>query len=271
LIAQSAKNAEERGRRESDQHVVNHPAFPKIVEHFKAAPVAINLPLHVLPRLTESGRFRTMLDGLDSEGTNIPSYRMGVEERMFCIPKETANENDRYVSPTANERPLYGALHINYNNPLRAPYGPAPHYGLVHAVLKPHVKDRCTFTPDDSFGCSDYDVFHGTHMPALAIASLKKRPSLRGSELDGFDDNGVFESLWPAWGSYVEAQIHGGVQIGDIQELHSRSDSAEPNQLAVDFAKKHNIKYTHHIKNRGEWINRVVHDPHAIETAKEGI
>jgi hypothetical protein len=114
---------------------------------------------------------------------------------VFGIPKEEH----------WGKRPIYGSLLFN-------PYqtGGASTYGQCWATLKPHVHERTTLTPDDSFGARSDQVF-------------KKSDALhlfRGSGYRSSSTVPLLKAQRKFYG-YVEAQVHGGVDLAkDVESIH---------------------------------------------------
>jgi hypothetical protein len=155
----------------------------------------------VIEGLLVDGRFRSQFETGISNG-GLTAYPGGDrdrwEERMF---------GGAYQRPgvRAEDRPKYGALNLRHHDD-----GAAPRFGSAHLRLRPHVRDRATFTFGDSFhhpteaGTADaFDAvlaaLHAHHGPGALERSRTPGP---GRALD----------------DYVEAQIHGPVQLSDDVE-----------------------------------------------------
>ena len=170
----------------------------KLKEILATQPVVINITSQDFAKVIKDGRFKTQHETGDSGGTYGPEMRNEAEAVMFGY-------NTRRTPP--QKRPIYGSI---------PPSGPATGpgsegsatwlYGDVRVVLNDAVKDRTTFTTNDSFGM------------AFAVSPVKN-PSMRGT------------SMWSdqPYGSYIEAQIHGGVQLSDIKEIVMRDMSGGTN------------------------------------------
>jgi hypothetical protein len=113
-------------------------------------------------------------------------------------------------------RPVYGAFDL-----LRDPHGGSPRFGSSYVVLQPHVIDRATFCVGDSHQ-SPSDV--GTMDEPLNILAGLYEQAAAGVLLEramGIDvlDELVSNRFSPRRAArvldgYVEAQIHGGVELG---------------------------------------------------------
>ncbi|MDH6514677.1 hypothetical protein M2163_008348 [Streptomyces sp. SAI-135] len=98
-----------------------------------------------------------------------------------------------YDDADAHERPVYGALNFR-----RQMVGAAPRFGSSHFRLAPETLARATFCyPDSAAEPVHFGVAAGMSLIALAEAD----------ERDALDD-------------YIEAQVHGGVDLGrDVEAL----------------------------------------------------
>lgn len=110
-----------------------------------------------------------------------------------------------YDEAPAEERPKYGAL-----NHRRRSLGGAPRFGSAHLRLAEHTLDRATFCfPDSAMAPQHFATAHRFGLLTLADA------------FDARDRGGLIE---PDGGDlldgYVEAQVHGVVEIGtDVEAI----------------------------------------------------
>lgn len=151
------------------------------------APIAIQFPVDnkIINAWMREGRMKNMFETGSSQGVNDKAIRQSMEQNTLGVPS--------YYS--ASQRPIYGALHVDKaRNATNWQQGAAPSYGDAWFELKPEVKRRSTFTNGDSFFTQDV-------MPEASVSR--------------FGDIGVLDN------SYIEAQIHGGVDLGrDISAIH---------------------------------------------------
>ncbi|MET9386774.1 DUF3626 domain-containing protein [Streptomyces sp. NPDC002928] len=97
-----------------------------------------------------------------------------------------------YDDADAHDRPVYGALDFR-----RQVVGAAPRFGSSHFRLTAAALTRTTFCyPDSAAEPTDFGVAAGMHLVALAEAD----------ERDALDD-------------YIEAQVHGGVDLARDAEV----------------------------------------------------
>ena len=125
------------------------------------------------------------------------------------------------ADPLVDETPVYGSLDLLWH-----PHGGSPRFGSCYLVLEPHVFDRVTFTVGDSHD-APRDV--GTiDQPIGVIAALAEQAATgallaRPLGLVELEEamHGSYRSPRPSrtLDGYVEAQVHGGVDLHD--DVHS--------------------------------------------------
>jgi hypothetical protein len=112
------------------QAAVDHSEFYVRIDH------------DTLPKLLESGRFKSQFETGTGHGLIDKKERRAIEELVMGLSKTTEN----------HERPIYGYLstagHASYGEPYRE--RDVEGYGSVSIRLKPDVRDRATVTTADS-------------------------------------------------------------------------------------------------------------------------
>jgi len=148
--------------------------------------------------LAADGGYRTQFEtgssagGLDSA---LGGARTGWEHEMF---------GGVYDGAAPAVRPRYGVLDL-----LPYPDGGAPRFGSTHLRLRRDVLARCTFSWGDSVTRPTAVGTWARLGPVLEAASDADAPELAGrprtgaARLDG----------------YVEAQIHGGLRMSDVEAV----------------------------------------------------
>jgi hypothetical protein len=137
-------------------------------------------------------------------GASYGQTRDGWERTLFS--------GDYQVHPlVANERPKYGAL-----NAVKNPSGGSPTHGNAFLILKSGVKDRATFTPQDSSHCSADQVGTADNMERVLL-DIPADDSLK-QVMDvalGRRDSGALPPY-----QYIEAQVHGPIDYAkDVAAL----------------------------------------------------
>lgn len=198
------------------------------------APITINFPPRASEQIRQSGKFK---NGFHIGGS-YDNRRIRVERDFHGIPVETG----------AEERPVYGALHINHHQegtPEQAA-GPAAEYGEAFAQLKPEVKDRSTFTNTDSFNLED----NGNSNPVTdkngIWAHYKQHSPLNKKEWE-----------------YIESQIYGGVRMDrDVESLHVPADHDDAEEV-VELGKHFKVPVYQYHKNKetGKFKKVLAYDP----------
>ncbi|MEO8697038.1 MAG: DUF3626 domain-containing protein [Acidimicrobiales bacterium] len=141
--------------------------------------------------------------------------RQRFERALFDGVYDTAD-------PSTHEFPVYGALDLT-----RDPHGASPRFGSSYFVLEPHVRTRTTLCVGDSH-LGPRDV--GTFDAACSVLAGLVEQAAAGSLLErglGIDD--LFHMLDPGTepavpsrclDGYVEAQVHGGVDLAtDVEAI----------------------------------------------------
>jgi hypothetical protein len=231
------------------------PPHSKLIEKLENAPITVNLPPYVLTDLANDseGRLKNLLEVGSGQGATDPALRKDYERDTLGIPHET--------DPT--HRPIYGALHLFHDHVSDGRYdGGARPYGSLFFTLKPHVRERATYTPADSFQVDPSEVFMNHHMEQLAGRFI-------GTDLGSDMNYGYYggadhhEVQGHSYGRYLEAQIHGGVYLGqDVDSLHlppNHSDAFSPtHHYALQLAKRHGFKV---IGRKANGRDEVLYDP----------
>jgi hypothetical protein len=168
--------------------------------------------------LLADGRYRSQWVTGISNGSR--SAVAGGERQRF----ERALFDSAYdaADPATHEFPVYGALDLLWD-----PHGGSPRFGSSYLVLAPHVRTRTTLCVGDShLGPRDVGTFDA---PWCLLAGLAEQAAA-GSLLDrtlGLEDlfavlDGDNVSAVPnrSLDGYVEAQVHGGVDLAaDVEAI----------------------------------------------------
>ncbi|AGZ42535.1 DUF3626 domain-containing protein [Actinoplanes friuliensis] len=184
-----------------------------------AVPARITVSFHPDRRLRDG---RTVAEHLATEGVYRSQFETGIsnggltarpggdrerwEHRMFA---------GAYPSSVTAGRPVYGGLNLAGH-----PDGASPRFGSCHLVLRPEVAARATFSHGDSVteptivGTSD--TFGGIH--AALLEQVARTGSALGVAAGSAEEwvAALGESRTAAGRTlddYVEAQIHGGVDL----------------------------------------------------------
>lgn len=132
------------------------------------------------------------------------------EEAQFAV--------DADVEPA--HRPVYGALDLLHHR-----HGGSPAFGSCYLVLHDHVRDRCTLSVGDSHLAPD-QVGTFRHSEAILHGLFEQAESgrLLGQDLATDDLQAVLaghgrDAPRRTLEHYVEAQVHGGVNLEDIAAI----------------------------------------------------
>ncbi|GAA0527663.1 DUF3626 domain-containing protein [Paractinoplanes ferrugineus] len=159
----------------------------------------------VAERLAGEGVYRTQFETGISNG-GLGGERPAWEERMFP---------GVYAGPAG--RPIYGGLNLAGH-----PDGASPRFGSCHLVLDPGVSRRATFSHGDSVMLPS--VVGTAETFGAVWAALLAEVTARGQALNvaaGTAEEWVVALAEPrtvagrALDDYVEAQVHGGITVGE--------------------------------------------------------
>ena len=207
----------------SDMVIVT--AFGRVALNFHPDRIAAS-GRTVAEALLLDGEYRNQFETLISNG-GLGAVREGFEARLFAGAYNQARA-------TASERPRYGGLDL-----VRHPDGPCPRFGSYHLRLVPDVLHRCTFSFGDTVtaptAVGTIDVFEPL-LAALLGATEKGRHTsvigpcntLLGPEAPSvmmlvsllLDGPKAKSKPGRALDDYIEAQVHGQVELGsDVEAL----------------------------------------------------
>jgi hypothetical protein len=182
-----------------------------------------------LDMILSDGRFKSQFETHTSGGSLDPSRRSHTEAELFGVP----------VKRKPADRPIYGSVQSPWTPPRKEDYstGDDDHtraYGNSLIRLKGDVKARTTFTGDDSLSSG----YSPSRLNDPKMASFLDREILSydfglKNKDDVFDPYVKRRLLHMTAatsvsglksGSYVEAQIHGGVKVSDISDIWVRKE-----------------------------------------------
>lgn len=155
--------------------------------------VAVRVPIDFVDEVADDGRFKSQFETGRSQGLLNEDRRSNVEYEGFGVPKDIEPEKRPIYGYMSNESGNHDLVSLEY-------------YGGVAFILKDGVKERTTVTFGDSL---DHDL-PGSKISEPKIESMR-----------------ITEGLVTVEGlSYVEAQIHGGVKIDEVDEIILNSSTA---------------------------------------------
>jgi dsDNA-binding SOS-regulon protein len=170
--------------------------------------VGISIDTENLFNVLKNGRFKSQFETTTSRGAYNPIRRAIMEQSMMGVPMDMDDKLRPiygYVTfPTDGESELRG---IDPNTFSSTKNIVLSRYGALRVILKPSVKDRTTFTTDDSLksGYDSAQPLSGKITPEkLYDAGLLNRATASQSYLQN---------------DYFEAQIHNGVSSSDIEKI----------------------------------------------------
>lgn len=226
-------------------HGVTVPQFKREIVRslkglIKGTTISTRVPHEVLPAILRSGRLKSQFETNSSMGMLDPSIRARWEKWAWGIP---------YDADPAQHRPIYGYLHPSEGD---NPDSLAANYGKVRLQMKPHMIPRTSFTWGDSLdsGAVPAPITTPTHYTINYLNEFLPLPF----HVSNIND------MW----EYVEAQMHGGVNVSDIDHVEL---TEEPDAEVLELLRQHDLPW----KVRGEdTLQKAVTDSD-IEQAKKDI
>jgi hypothetical protein len=215
-----------RWLRSDDMEVPPEQAAPyeaKTKELLRDVDVRIRVPRQVLQEVLQDGRFKNQFESGRSGGTLDYDIRADAEHHLFGYGDEDLDalqDPDMPVNSVVEpaERPIYGYL----SNDEVERFAMVQQYGDAITILKPEVRTRTTFTFDDSL--AKRYIPSPVNEPSYESLPPLSRLGRPGEEpVFPATPDGTFlsaEHLWQVHGMrYIEAQIHGGVRLEDIERV----------------------------------------------------
>ena len=186
LLNQKRWQAQRRSGNESvfDEMFGEERRLQTATEILKDARIAIAVQPDVMDKILESDRFKSQFETGTSMGTLDFSLRAQSE----------AVQLGYHPSVDPSKRPIYGYLSKNGKID-RDGINEVRMYGAIQLMMKPEIESRSTYTGGDSLG-------RPTYKPAVVgtpSADAVWSPTDSGANYE-----------------YAEAQLHGGVSVGDI-------------------------------------------------------
>jgi len=214
-----------------------HKAQESLSALMKDAKVVIHTGKDDLNTILTSGGFKTSQE-LQSKNPSILEAMANAEKLMFGDAKKPHSI-------------IYGVLHSAGAKPMEMANSGAVVYGRSRVTLKPEVRDRTTFTGGDSVnGMTSNNDTKVAYPPSKVtdpkLASVIGLDVYRGA----FNVDSVASRVSEAKtvnearaAAYMEAQVHGGVSVKDIQSIVV-PDKNSLSKEAWDVVKAHGITVT---------------------------
>jgi len=179
----------------------------------------VRVPSDVVAPILRSGRLKSQFETETSMGLMDPSERADAEQEMFGLPQDTPPKL----------RPIYAYMDEDPTHP-EDPDSDVSSYGDVKIVLKDSVRNRTTITCTDSLQ-PQYDdpIYPGATVRAPSkLTDPKWYSEAEEPGSFGGSDPAKWETLTPGEMGpplYVEAQVHGGVSMKDVEYMRVPPES----------------------------------------------
>jgi len=196
--------------------------------------VCVAAPMDASIGALEDGRFKSQFETGSSRGYLDEQVRSVQETAMF----------DTHPSMAVDRRPIYGFVSLNADHTTAG----VGQYGEVRFVLKPHARERTTMTVGDSLSTRATPVpMNGTITARQAhdACAIRYGTMHNAEVVQSFPTITSFHSR-----EYFEAQIHHGVSMADVAEIHVDGGESDFSSSTVrnlrDGAARHGIPVIFH-------------------------
>ena len=208
--------------------------------------VCIRVPHRILSKILDEGRIKSQFETGTSEGIYNPDLRIRHEEKSMGVPVD--------IEPAA--RPIYGYLTNTSDGQMSLDNGSLEQYGDVAIVLKDGIRERTTWLESDSL---DMNLIITRSVPSPvnnpSTYSLRGVTIMQDVLYDTDPGGKLGATTTPDFGhtseergavvgyrdySYWEAQIHGGVNVSDIDKVVFWE---QPSARSADKLSDANIPY----------------------------
>ncbi len=176
--------------------------------------LSVRVPYSTFLKILQTGRFKSQHETRRAEGLYDPEFRESVEEENLGVPADIPK----------TERPIFGYIETGYPGLDSG----AEYYGVIRCVLKDELKDRSTTTFGDSLNARGICVASPMRNPSIiSVASgmwnsrADSYVSLAANRPEDFEEDV----------EYIEAQIHGGVKVSDIEKVVVLRDDLNADEL----------------------------------------
>lgn len=195
----------------------------EITDPRRSPDIQIALPSENMLEVLNAGRYLTQFESDESGGVFNPHYRSETEASAFGIDPSL---------PDAL-RPVYGTIPEDAGMAVaEQPLFMGGQYGRAWLILKPDVRERSTYTLGDSLGAGSFgQPVNGGGDPVVAAANRSINKAMMMA-FEGWVESYYDEGYPNDEFNFVEVQIHGGVSLYDIAEIHVPFDELTAKELA---------------------------------------
>jgi Protein of unknown function (DUF3626) len=218
-----------------------------------AAKLTTNLAPDKVEMLTKAPDFQNIW--MHSYADKSPGGKLGAVDTLGASNQREDAERylgyDPFTEEQRENRPAYCGVNV-FNNPK----GAAPTYGRFFLVFDDKIKERATFTARDTFAMrKDPDLKNLPSTQTIASAdNMEAILAFNGGVLRVLSAmvagrKALEEDIRRAYIIYIEAQIHGGLSMYDVQEIvvqfaydqRAHQDNLSDYNVLKAFCQKYNI------------------------------
>lgn len=202
-----------------------------VAEHLRGltrdAQVKIRTREEIIPDIVKTGRFKNQIQTRRKSppAHYNPDDRKRLEQEMFGMPEAAkAKDYGIYAYLSSRQEPYYTTVNA---------------YGPVRWVLKPHVRARTSITFGDMLDNYDHEWVIPSAVDAVDWYAYGR--GLNSARIDPFTESSVDSNVRNNQARYVDALVHGGVSLDDVEAVEwddgraMLDHPAEEVQWAYDF------------------------------------
>lgn len=195
----------------------------EITDPRRSPDIQIALPSENVLEVLNAGRYLTQFESDESGGVFDPYYRSDTEASAFGIDPSLPNAL----------RPVYGTVPEDVGMAVaEQPLFMLGQYGRAWLILNPDVRERSTYTLGDSLGVGTFgQPVNGGGDPMVAADNRNINKAMMMA-FEGWVGSYYDEGYPNEEYNFVEVQIHGGVSLYDIAEIHVPFDELTAKELA---------------------------------------
>ena len=198
-------------------------------------PISVLVNTDALANIVGEGGFQTLFDDPETKGEYYYKQRSMYEKAAFDYDEGKTDPD---------MRPVYGAV---FDKDIHATDAQTMLYGNVQVVLKDSVKSRATFTVGDSLDTWQKPTPLGGKFARCydnanvgnSVVRFNRQPENKGKN--------YFSSYNFQTSNYIEAQVHDGVKLDDIEKVifHNGSEKQKAyGALSItDILQEYNIPW----------------------------
>jgi len=194
--------------------------------------VCMRMPASTLQKIIETGDYSFKSIHVMNTSNSLPEMQVRRNVEKFRLGNYSQDVPDK-------DRPIHGYI-ASGELPLgvrKDQYNALNWYGNVAIVFKGEVKRRTSFTVGDSYGPDEVRAvpLEKPNRNCFPLRSLEE--SLDGDLIKDISEQDPLNKQFGDWAPYIEAQIHYGVSLEDVEMVVLTKAAADNNELIAELEK----------------------------------